>query len=317
MNDMTKTLKRIGLVLGVFLGIFLLLFMINQFALFYDLLYGIHPHLAVAILAIVIIFLAFFLIRLILFWIKQPKVLTLSENPTQNEYDAYLGSMIYILRRNKHLKNFTWEARQSREEILDQAFQILDEKSFPIIRRTANSVFLSTAISQNGSLDSIFILISAVKLTWRLAKIYETRPSIKSMGKLYLQIASVVFMARSIEDMDLIEDQIEPIIGSLIGESVASAVPGLKPITNLVLSSILEGALNAFLILRVGVIAQSYLGMEVPQTKSKIRKNASLQAASQMGSIFKENTSLIIKSIGNAVKNTGKRKVYDWKAKWS
>lgn len=36
-------------------------------------------------------------------------------------------------------------------------------------------------------------------------------------------------MARSIEDADLIENQLEPIIASVIGESITSAIPGMMP----------------------------------------------------------------------------------------
>ena len=39
-----------------------------------------------------------------------------------------------------------------------------------------------------------------------------------------MQVIGVVLMARALEDVDLIEYQVEPIITSVLGESVVSAV---------------------------------------------------------------------------------------------
>lgn len=314
MNEMTKVFRKVGLFLGIILGIVLLLFIINQFVLFYNLLFGIHPYLGIGLTGLVVLLLAYLLIRIAIYWIKQPKILVLPEDPSPEEYDEYMDSMIKILKHNSNLSAFNWDDEAlSKEQKVTSAFEILDDLSFPIIKENANSVFLTTAVSQNGSLDSIFVLISLIKMTWNLSKVYQTRPSIKSMGKLYIQIASVVFMARSIEDMDLIEDQIEPIIGSLISESLAAAVPGLKSISTLIFSMIMEGSINAFLTLRVGIAAQAYLGMEVPQSKARIRRSSSIKAVGYMGAVLKDNASEVIKSIGRAAKNSGSKTISRWK----
>lgn len=119
-------------------------------------------------------------------------------------------------------------------------------------------------------------------------------------------------MARSIEDADVLEDQLEPLIAAILGESVASAIPGMVPITNLVVSSIMEGSLNSYLALRVGIVTQAYLGMEVPQSKSFIRKNASLQSLSYMGSIISGNSKLVIKAVVSSVKKAGSKTAKKW-----
>ena len=119
-------------------------------------------------------------------------------------------------------------------------------------------------------------------------------------------------MARSIEDADLIEDQMEPLIASIIGESLASAIPGMVPVANLVVSSLMEGAVNAFLTLRVGLIAQNYLGSAQPLEKSSLRRTTSSQAIRYMGSIIKSNSSLVLKTVGNAAKNASFNKAKRW-----
>lgn len=310
MDSILKNTKRLLIGLGLFLGLVFVLFVINQFVLLYDLLYRIHPYLAIGLTTILGGITLVILIRLIFLFIRSPKVVVLSENPTPEQYNQYLDDMISILKKNRHLKEIDFDQESvSKDYLVTQAFNTLDSLSFPLIKRNSNSIFLSTAVSQNGSLDSILVLISMIKMIWQLANVYQTRPSIKSIGKLYLQVASIVFMARTIEDSDLIEEQLEPLITSLIGESIASAIPGMAPITNLVVSSVLEGSLNAFLTLRVGIIAQSYLGMEVPQSKNFIRRNASLTSVRYMGSIIKENSKLVIKTIASSVKKAGGQKV--------
>ncbi len=151
-----------------------------------------------------------------------------------------------------------------------------------------------------------------VRMVWQLAKVYQTRPSLKSISKLYLQVAGVIFMARSLEDSDIIEQQIEPLIATILGESLASAIPGMVPIANLIVSSIMEGSLNAFLALRVGIVAQSYLGMEVPQSKGFIRKTSSLHSLTYMRDIIKDNSRLVVSTIVNSVKKAGSNTAKRW-----
>ena len=239
--------------------------------------------------------------------------MVMPENPSVEEKELYFEAMIKILKRNKNIHYIDFENIElSNQALVDLGFKELDELSNPIIQTTASQIFLSTAISQNGSLDSIAVLISLVRMVWQLASVYQTRPTIKSMGKLYMQVASVVFMARTIEDSDLIETQLEPLITTILGESIASAIPGMVPITNLVVSSLMEGSLNALLTLRVGIITQSYLGMEKPESKSFIQKNASLRALGQMGNILKTNGKIVAKSIVKATKNATKNTAKRW-----
>lgn len=310
---MLKDLKRIAIGISFVLGVIFLLFIINQFIIFFGLLKTINIYLAYALTGLVVGLLLYILLKIGLIWARAPKVPVLAPNPSEDEYQSYLSQTIEMLKYNKNLSEIDFDSNiLTKEELVTMAFDILDKKSLPLIKGNANTIFISTAISQNGSLDSILVLTSMVKMIWQLASVYQTRPSLKSMGKLYLQVASVIFMARSIEDADIIEDQLEPLIAAILGESIASAIPGMVPITNLVVSSIMEGSINAYLTLRVGIVTQSYLGMEVPQTKSFIRKHASLQSLSYMGSIIADNSKLVIKSIATSVKKASSNTAKKW-----
>lgn len=313
MNSIVKTSRKLLLMVSILFGLFFLIFMANQFVLFFDLLTRIHPYLASIVTSLLALAILYLIIRMILLWKKSSKLAVLPDNPTEEEKEIYYQSMIYFLKRNPNMKEINFDDDTlTKEELVEIGFQKLDQLSTPIIQKNANEIFLSTAISQNGSLDSIAVLITLMKMVWRLAAIYQTRPTFKSLGKLYIQVASVVFMARTIEDSDLIESQMELLITAILGESIASAIPGMIPITNLIVSSLMEGSLNALLTFRVGIITQSYLGMEKPETKSFIQKNASVRALTQIGGIIKENGKVVARSVLKATKNVTSNTAKKW-----
>ena len=313
MNTIVKTSRKLFLLSSILLGLFLLIFITNQFVLLYDLLSRIHPYLALGVTSLVILMIFYLVIRMLLLWKKSSKLAVLPEHPTEEEKEAYYESMLYFLKRNPNSKEINFDDDSlTKEALVELGFKELDELSTPIIQENANEIFLTTAISQNGSLDSIAVLVTLLKMVWKLAAIYQTRPTLKSLGKLYIQVASVVFMARTIEDSDLIESQMELLITTILGESIASAIPGMIPIANLIVSSLMEGSLNALLTFRVGIITQSYLGMEKPETKTFIQKNASLQALGQIGKIIKNNGKIVARSVLKATKNVTSSTAKKW-----
>jgi len=68
----------------------------------------------------------------------------------------------------------------------------------------------------------------------------------------------------------------------------------------IVISSILTGTANAFLTLRVGVIARSYSGAIVLADRKKLRRSATAESAKMLGSIVKSGTTRISKSLWHA-----------------
>lgn len=313
MNQLGRRLGKILTILGIFLGLVFLVFLVNQFYLLYQLLKGIHPWVGGLFVGLLALALAYLLIRLVLLYIRSLPAPQLPDYPTQEDYDRYLEDMLACLSKNRLLsRDLLTDESRSKEERVTIALDSLDREGEPIIRRHANSIFLSTTISQNGSLDAIMVLVTLVKMVWQLGQVYGTRPSLKSLGKLYLQVASLVFMARSLEDSDLIPAQLEPMIAGLVGESMASAIPGMVPMSNLIISSVMEGAINAFLTLRVGFIAQAYLGMERPKPKNVIQRQASLQAVKELGIIIKDSGKSVVTAFMDRVKRTARDTAKGW-----
>ncbi|PID82431.1 MAG: hypothetical protein CSB16_01650 [Clostridiales bacterium] len=308
------SLKKILLIGGLFFLTLFLLIVIGQVLTIYSYLANINQIFAFIVTAIILSFLFGFLLFFIIGVLRYPKI---KEPPVQgsDEYEEFLDKRLYKLKKNKYLKSIEYEFEgETTIDKLTNAYAVLKKEGDRIMKKDANGIFLTTAISQNGVLDGLTVLFSLMKTIYRLTVLYENRPNYARLIYLYVNIATVVLIARSIEDMDLIEEQLEPILTSIFGGTIVSAIPGGVTVSSLIVNSIVEGSVNALLSLRVSCIAQRYLVMLEPMTKSKIRKGASLEAAGNLGYIIKDNAVFVAKSITSAAKNVAKSKISSiWK----
>ena len=315
MQSWFDDLKKVGrLVLG--LVAFIVTFMlINQFIILFEFLNGMNGILAWTVIIAIIVGLIYVVYRIWQQLSRNYGVGELSANPTQEELDDYYGALRQHFQKNIPLEEDSLGPEWTDQEVVQHYFHHLDEASQQIILDNANAIFLSTAISQNGSLDSLVVLFTMLRMVWHLANMYQTRPSLASLGKLYIQVASVVLMARTIEDTDLIELQMEPLITAIIGESIASAIPGMVPISNLIVGSMMEGAVNAFLTLRVGLITQEYLkGSDRVQAQA-VKRSTSFAALKYMGLIIRQNGKIVVESVAKSVRKASvdtTKKWFNW-----
>ncbi|MDY0024313.1 MAG: DUF697 domain-containing protein [Candidatus Izemoplasmatales bacterium] len=128
----------------------------------------------------------------------------------------------------------------------------------------AETVFISTAISQNGKLDAIAVITINIKLIKNLVLKCGFRPSYYSLSKLSVKVLSTAIIASSLEELDF--GEVFPNTGLAILEN-----PILKGLTG----SLAQGVGNSLLSLRVGIIARNYLFMNIKGLKkNEIRKLA-------------------------------------------
>ena len=242
--------------------------------------------------------------------------------PDENDQAA---RAIYLVRLKKRLSNnhflraseFQWPVDQTDEESIQAALLILDAESQAIIRRQATTVFVTTAVSQNGSLDSLFVFVTAFKLVWRITMLYHQRPSVRDLVKLYANIFATVLLTRQIDDLDLIAEQLEPALTTLFGGSVSTFVPGVSYVVSFVADSIFEGSLNALLMLRIGFITQQYCHSTTRIEPRKISRTASAQACKLLGTIVSENSLRISQAMLKAVKNASVHSFQQGKGKFT
>lgn len=310
MNYLLTRLKK-WILLPIF-GLPLLFFVIalNQSLQLLDRVGQIHPALAWILGGLLAVGCLIFFVWPVASVLLLPVQAALPKDRESPEFAAYLKDRHAALKRNRFLKHRAVDLPgQDLELEIANAYQHLDEASDRMIKNEATKVFLTTSVSQNGSLDALFMLGSLLRLVYRIVTLYEARPSLKRLFTIYTNVLGTVLVARSVEDMDLIEDQIEPLISSLLGGSVMTLVPGAVPITNLVVSSITEGAINALLALRCGCITQRYLASLTEPNRKALRRSASLEATAKLGSLLKEHSLSVVKSFGSAAKQAAARTV--------
>ncbi len=245
--------------------------------------------------------------------------------PTKEDYETNPGKrkvMLDFLKQNKTLRRqLVTEGRSiafddnTTDEEIEVSIKILNNEAEKVIRSNASRVFITTTISQNGSLDAIFVLVHLTKMIWHVASIYHQRPGVKNLLKIYFNVIGTIFLTRSLEDLELLDEQLEPVMTLLFGSFLSSVIPGVQTAVNLVLNSAIQGSANAYLTLRVGLIAQEFIVNEQKKDKRTIRKSAAVRALPMLGTIVNDNRKIIQSNVIRLAKKVSKdryTKGRDW-----
>jgi len=143
------------------------------------------------------------------------------------DYQVFLRQLGGRLEKNPHLAGTAMQL--SDRTGIEAALKILDAHVDEIIKKTAATIFVSTAISQNGTLDALMVLAAQTRMIWQIARVYSQRPSGGEMIRLYSNVGATLFVASEIEDLDL-NEQVEPVIKTVMSGSVASLLPGVNSV---------------------------------------------------------------------------------------
>lgn len=297
-NKLYIMLKKILYPLGVLILVVFILLVVNQLVSFYSNLEKIHPILAIAgtsIVGIIIIGLAatpFILIA------KLPAPLPFPDSKSDlEEYQRLFKEKLSshpVARENK--------LDPHEKEDLVKIDQLLKEKADKIIFESASAVFISTAISQNGKLDAFTVLAAQIRIIWKVAHIYWQRPNLKNLQQLYTNVAISAMAASSIEQIDL-SQQIQPIVNAML-KSPGKHIPVVGNAAHIVTDSILEGTVNAFLTLRVGVLTKNYCFPEV-RNINDIKLNSFFEASGLLKTLVIKSSTKVVEGILKAGKNAG------------
>ncbi len=286
-----------GVISAGVLGAFVL-FLVNQTYQIVTLASRVNPLLGQVVFWFLLILYGMALLGVLFLYFRLPKGLPDPPPRESPEYSQYLIRLIKRLRKNPKLRGRTVSNRKEVEEAIAE----LDRLATEDVKQTAKTVFLSTAISQSGRLDGLFVLMMLSRLVWRVAQVYYQRPAFAQMLHLYANVAATVFASVQLEDLD-VSEQIEPVVGSIMGSSLAQGIPGVGMVTTVLTNSLVNGAANAFLTLRVGIIARQYCSPIVEKERKKIRQLASVEASKLLGSIVVNSAGRITRAIvGSAVK---------------
>lgn len=140
------------------------------------------------------------------------------------------------------------------------------------------------------------------KLVWDVARAYEQRPSLRAMASLYANVVTTAFLAGELDDAELSE-VVQPVLSTILG-SAASAVPGLQVASTVFTNSVISGTANAFLTLRVGIIAQEYSRALLRPRRRTLRRTAMARAAGMLGGIVAAGAGQVSSAIARATGRT-------------
>jgi hypothetical protein len=269
----------------------------------------IHPVAGSIVFWTLILSAGFFALYCVIAYAKLPAALIPPEEEFGPKHDAYLEALRVRLAVNPRLRDNPLTTYAE----IENAIRILSIEADSVVRRTASTVFLSTALMQNGRLDALILLFTQIQMVGRVARIYVQRPSPRELIRLYLNVAGTAFISSGLESLDLGE-MVAPLATSVV-PALKGGIPGLSGISALLVKCVSNGAANAFLTLRVGEVARRYCELTSRTSPELIRKSATAAAVQHLGRIVRENGALVVRKIwestGRALIDSGVSKAED------
>lgn len=121
-----------------------------------------------------------------------------------------------------------------------------------IILAHSKMVLVTTAISQNGNLDMLSVIIANIRMVRDIVKACGFRPKYTHLAKLSVNVAVTALIAEGLEDVDFSE-----ILPGKAGEAMTD-LPMLRTATN----SVFQGVSNGMLTCRIGIVTRRFMFWE-------------------------------------------------------
>lgn len=286
-------MKRVAALLGLGAIVLFAVVLVRETAAVVGLARDVHPVLAQVVLwTLVGIYVVCFLVPAV-YLLTLPRPLVPPAGGSDAALQRYLVRLAGRLRGNRTLQGV---AVADTRESIEAAIGLLDRAADGIITREASLVFVSTALSQSGRLDALFVLVVQGRLVWKLARLYRQRPALRELLYLYGNVAATIFAAESLEDLDLAE-VVEPMIPPLLEAAGVGATVVLAPVATVLADSMLQGTVNSFLTFRTGCIAKRYCaGLPLPDRRS-VRRTATREGAAMLRAVVIDLAATVASSV--------------------
>ncbi|HEX4638083.1 MAG TPA: DUF697 domain-containing protein [Chthoniobacterales bacterium] len=265
----------------------------------------IHPVAGAIVFWTVVLTAALFALYCAIAYAKLPSALIPPKETSGPKHDAYLEALRARLSVNPRTRGLP----VATEPEIESALQILSIEADIVVRKTASTVFLTTALMQNGRLDALILLFTQIQMVTRVARVYVQRPPPRELLRLYVNVAGTAFISSGLESLDLGE-MVAPLATSVV-PALKGGIPGLSGISALLVKCVSNGAANAFLTLRVGEVARHYCALTSRRSPELIRKSATAAAVQHLGRIVREQGALVVRKIWEAARDSGLSKLED------
>ncbi|MCK5456422.1 MAG: hypothetical protein KAI45_04790, partial [Melioribacteraceae bacterium] len=206
-------------------------------------------YLAYSVFVAIIFFIFYFAILPIIKIIKLPS--NLGPTKVKSEVEKLRGNRIKQFSKNPFLlkSEIDTSSLQNNNEVYDTTISILEKESYKIRKSYVNRLFYSTSVSQNGFIDSIMILSASINLVKEIFILYNGRVSAVEL----LIIARKVYYSIIIGGTEGVEYVTNEIFSKLATESIKSI-----PFIDKIVTSLVDGFINAALLTRVSLITENY-----------------------------------------------------------
>ncbi len=263
----------------------------------------IHPYLSVVFYIFTVVVFIILIIRPVMAVFSTPQLIKVSDfvddDATTPDKSHTIKAARVLLKQNRLEKTEKQELAKllSRDEdpseLLEKIFDARLERMDAIVRSHARQVFISTALSQNGRLDALLAIMINFRMLRAMVKEYGYRPSYRELIKTYTKVLAAALIADGIEDIEFAE------VFPVLSKGFIGIIPGL----GLLSSSVLQGAGNAFLTLRIGIITRNYyLTAGQGFSRRHARRSAIRPALNQLRMIIKESVSIFPRELQRKAK---------------
>ena len=262
----------------------------------------IHPYVSYGFYALCVLLIYFLILNPIRIIVFSPSfsIETVLDKPSRKRYKTY-KTVAKTLIKNDDISKREKEAlkshksKQELQQTLNSIFNsTLKKKINKLIFSHAKTVFISTAVSQNGRMDLIASFVVNLRLIKEIVRTCGFRPSFKNLAKLTVNVFSTALIAEGLESLEISE---------LLPSNAQSFLKNI-PFGKVVTESLVQGVSNAILTLRVGIITRKYLFSDAKElSKKEIRRGAFIETFKLVPLLIKDS----IESFPDKIRNIFKK----------
>jgi hypothetical protein len=290
MEKQKEWLKPLIVVVAVLL-VSVVLVVIGNVITIGDKIAAIHPVLSYLFYGLMTVFFVWLVVLPVIRVIVTPPLKPLDNrdinNYTPSEVTEYVKSGIFTKPEIKAISK-----SPNRKEEIKKILDGRETEMRKIIKQAAVSNFVITAISQNGSFDFLASIVINFRMINTIVNQSGKRPTYIQLIKLYISVVSASMVIMAIDD---VLDNID--FGELLGGVAGKSL-------NIVLPSLTNGLMNAFVSLRIGYATIKYLQVSSEKFQSEtVRKYAIKSARKELAGVAKEGFSTLLKKTEKMLTN--------------
>ena len=179
------------------------------------------------------------------------------------------------------------------KKVLSQRMNILysnqiKKKIDEIVVSSARDTMFLTAVSQSSFIDSFIVLINNFRMVKKIVVLCGFRPSFFRLVKLYINVLLSSLIADGLQKVD---------ISALISSSIQGT-------SKLLTNSSINGVVNAYFMLRTGMLTRNYLYAKDPKKdKFSLKNSAFIEASKLIPSFISE---LFFGTVSSALSSVSK-----------